>query len=275
MSPPLSDPKLGQIGEEEEWEMLHPGDTFHSFRKQLHIATQSPGDSKAAWPLAPSLCCHGGWRSFLRWRSATPQDDNIPLANGNVSLTSCKKKKLAGCLNLKLTLQICNFQHSSLCMFPVNCICRPLINQLLSICEEHISLPSWGGLGCAIDESISTHSAGISPAGWHEKYFFPPANVCRESWFDSSSAECSQDSRNQNHSNPTNTSQPHGHDHNRSGETSKRRWAGRSQRRRNGEQNNSLNSERSQQCGSISDKNHLCGQNTGISDFTLVKKMYI
>lgn len=65
MGPPLSDTKPGQIGKELKGETRHPGDIFHSFRKHFHIAIQSLGDFEAVWPLAPSLCSRGGWRSFL------------------------------------------------------------------------------------------------------------------------------------------------------------------------------------------------------------------
>lgn len=142
MSPALSDTKPGQIGKELKWETRHPGYKFHSFRKQLHIAIQSSGDFEAVWPLAPSLCSQGGWRSFLHWGTVTiPLRENSALPNaekkstpGSVGVTlfhepaaKKKKKRQTGpeacvavfkCL-VKSDLQrlLLNLKHISLCVF--------------------------------------------------------------------------------------------------------------------------------------------------------------
>lgn len=208
--------------------MLHPGDTFHSFREQLQIAIQSSGDFKAAWPLAPSLCCHSGCWPFLHWRSATRSDDNFPLwtemvvpgeanavlpknnskirdtlrwqfplvkilrhqmANINLLLTSCK---LAGCLNLTLTLHfpniwsrlICNLKHTSLCVFPATkpYLLAPDWSAAVYLRGTHFpSLPGWPEM---CDRWINKYTQCwylSRRVTW--KIFFPPANVCRERRF--------------------------------------------------------------------------------------------
>lgn len=81
-------------------------------------------------------------------------------------------------LNLKLALQfsfgeLLNLKHISLRVFSAY---KPYLRRLwliISCLSVRNTFPfPHGGLRCEIDESISTHSAGISPWGWHEKYFF-------------------------------------------------------------------------------------------------------